>query len=189
MCEGKKNNLLTSKTLYHKREWDKGEVPFWQNTLYLFYFLPFRCFTSWEELAGVPKFADCAVVTTQDQLHLEPTVALAQMGSVSQLPVFLILFLFFLFFRLFLFLFHIPFHLCMLFLSSSFQQRWDVDNDDSNVIQVSILSNAHCNFLFHTFWQVPHSVGKAHGGERRGLPNHLRGDSESWRHPCCVSRT
>lgn len=39
-----------------------------------------RTFRSWSEVASVEKFADCALITTQDQLHAEPAVALAKKG-------------------------------------------------------------------------------------------------------------
>ncbi|KAK4315239.1 hypothetical protein Pmani_013514 [Petrolisthes manimaculis] len=39
-----------------------------------------RCYSTWEELSAVSKFADCAVISTQDQLHVEPAVAMARKG-------------------------------------------------------------------------------------------------------------
>ncbi|KAK3872094.1 hypothetical protein Pcinc_022815 [Petrolisthes cinctipes] len=39
-----------------------------------------RCYETWEELSEAAKFADCAVVSTQDQLHVEPAVAMARKG-------------------------------------------------------------------------------------------------------------
>ncbi|XP_042217804.1 uncharacterized protein LOC121863286 isoform X2 [Homarus americanus] len=39
-----------------------------------------RCFDSWEFLVEKSKLADCAIIATQDQQHLQPTVALAKKG-------------------------------------------------------------------------------------------------------------
>nr|XP_045601637.1 uncharacterized protein LOC123760172 [Procambarus clarkii] len=39
-----------------------------------------RCFESWEPLAEKPKLADCAIIATQDQLHLQPAIAFAKNG-------------------------------------------------------------------------------------------------------------
>lgn len=39
-----------------------------------------RCFTGWESLAEEPKLADCAIIATQDQQHVQPAVALAKKG-------------------------------------------------------------------------------------------------------------
>lgn len=38
------------------------------------------CFTSWEELAECGQFAQAALVTTQDQMHVEPAIAAMQAG-------------------------------------------------------------------------------------------------------------
>ncbi|MCK4848135.1 MAG: Gfo/Idh/MocA family oxidoreductase, partial [Candidatus Heimdallarchaeota archaeon] len=39
-----------------------------------------RCFESWEELLEQPKMADVAFITTQDQLHTQPTLKALEMG-------------------------------------------------------------------------------------------------------------
>ncbi|ROT69892.1 hypothetical protein C7M84_011880 [Penaeus vannamei] len=39
-----------------------------------------RCYKDWEDLVKEPKLADCAIVATQDQDHLKPSVALAKLG-------------------------------------------------------------------------------------------------------------
>ncbi len=41
---------------------------------------PERVFASWQELAGVPKLADAAIVATQDAEHVAPATALARNG-------------------------------------------------------------------------------------------------------------
>ena len=41
---------------------------------------PANVTTDWRELAGRPRFADAAIITTQDALHVEPAVALAEKG-------------------------------------------------------------------------------------------------------------
>ena len=38
------------------------------------------CYTGWQSLTAEKKLADCAIIATQDQQHLEPTVALAKKG-------------------------------------------------------------------------------------------------------------
>lgn len=40
---------------------------------------PRQLFRSWEEAAAVPKFADAAVIATQDRLHVEPAMAFADL--------------------------------------------------------------------------------------------------------------
>lgn len=37
-------------------------------------------FSDWRELAAHPRFADAAIIATQDAMHLEPAVALAKLG-------------------------------------------------------------------------------------------------------------
>lgn len=37
-------------------------------------------FADWKDLADRDKLADCAIVTTQDRMHLEPAVSLAKKG-------------------------------------------------------------------------------------------------------------
>jgi predicted dehydrogenase len=37
-------------------------------------------FTDWRELAARPRFADVAIISTQDAMHLEPAIALAKLG-------------------------------------------------------------------------------------------------------------
>lgn len=39
-----------------------------------------QCFTSWEELLDKGQLGDAAIVTTQDQMHVEPAVAAMQTG-------------------------------------------------------------------------------------------------------------
>lgn len=39
-----------------------------------------HCFASWEELTARPQFARGAIVTTQDQMHVEPAIAAMQAG-------------------------------------------------------------------------------------------------------------
>ncbi len=39
-----------------------------------------RCFSSWEELVEVGQLGDAAIVTTQDQMHVEPAIAAMQAG-------------------------------------------------------------------------------------------------------------
>ena len=41
---------------------------------------PENCFSDWHEVLARPKFADAVVITTQDQMHVEPAVAFAQKG-------------------------------------------------------------------------------------------------------------
>jgi len=41
---------------------------------------PDHVFTDWRQLADRPRLADAAVIATQDNLHVEPTVALAELG-------------------------------------------------------------------------------------------------------------
>ncbi len=41
---------------------------------------PDRVFESWKELAAAGRIADAAIVTTQDHHHVEPAVALAELG-------------------------------------------------------------------------------------------------------------
>jgi predicted dehydrogenase len=41
---------------------------------------PDNIYTDWREVAAREKFADAVVITTQDALHLEPAIALAQKG-------------------------------------------------------------------------------------------------------------
>lgn len=36
--------------------------------------------TDWRPLAGLPRFADCAIISTQDRDHEEPAIAFAQRG-------------------------------------------------------------------------------------------------------------
>ncbi|ESO09338.1 hypothetical protein HELRODRAFT_156445 [Helobdella robusta] len=39
-----------------------------------------KVFSTWEEVVNVPKFADCILVTTMDQMHKDPAVAFAKKG-------------------------------------------------------------------------------------------------------------
>ena len=39
-----------------------------------------KVFAGWEQLAAQPKFADAALICTQDRLHMEPMLALAKKG-------------------------------------------------------------------------------------------------------------
>jgi len=39
-----------------------------------------RCFTSWEELIDAGQIGDAAIVTTQDQMHVEPAIAAMNAG-------------------------------------------------------------------------------------------------------------
>ncbi|XP_066950713.1 2,7-anhydro-N-acetylneuraminate hydratase-like [Macrobrachium rosenbergii] len=39
-----------------------------------------KCFDGWETLVLQPRLADCAIVATQDQDHVKPTVKLAKIG-------------------------------------------------------------------------------------------------------------
>lgn len=39
-----------------------------------------RCFTTWEDVFKVPKFADAVIVATPDQLHFGPTMKALEMG-------------------------------------------------------------------------------------------------------------
>lgn len=41
---------------------------------------PARVFTDWRRLADAPKLADAVVIATQDTMHVEPTLALAEAG-------------------------------------------------------------------------------------------------------------
>ena len=41
---------------------------------------PDNVYTDWREIAARPKFADAAVITTQDAMHVEPAIALAEKG-------------------------------------------------------------------------------------------------------------
>ncbi len=41
---------------------------------------PDRVFTDWREAAARPKFADAVIIATQDRMHVEPTVAFAELG-------------------------------------------------------------------------------------------------------------
>ena len=41
---------------------------------------PVNCFDSWEDLACVPRLADAVLICTQDQMHLQPVLALAPKG-------------------------------------------------------------------------------------------------------------
>ena len=41
---------------------------------------PYSCYPGWESLAAVDKLADCAIIATQDQQHVEPAVTLAKKG-------------------------------------------------------------------------------------------------------------
>lgn len=41
---------------------------------------PERVFTTWEDAARVPRFADAVIVTTQDSMHVGPAVAFADLG-------------------------------------------------------------------------------------------------------------
>ncbi|GAA3208724.1 Gfo/Idh/MocA family oxidoreductase [Actinocorallia longicatena] len=41
---------------------------------------PERVFTGWAELAGAGRLADAAIIATQDRMHLEPAVRLADQG-------------------------------------------------------------------------------------------------------------
>ncbi|MEZ4663352.1 MAG: Gfo/Idh/MocA family oxidoreductase [Caldilineaceae bacterium] len=41
---------------------------------------PDNVFSDWREIAARPKFADAAVITTQDAMHVEPAIALAEKG-------------------------------------------------------------------------------------------------------------
>jgi predicted dehydrogenase len=38
------------------------------------------CFTTWEELAAAPQLGEAAIVTTQDQMHVEPAIAAMRAG-------------------------------------------------------------------------------------------------------------
>ncbi|MGL4738599.1 MAG: Gfo/Idh/MocA family protein [Cellulosilyticaceae bacterium] len=38
------------------------------------------CFSSWDELLAVPRFADAAMICTQDQMHYEPAMAALDLG-------------------------------------------------------------------------------------------------------------
>jgi len=38
------------------------------------------CFTSWEEILSVPKFADIAIISTSDKMHYEPTMKAIEVG-------------------------------------------------------------------------------------------------------------
>ncbi|MCP4646818.1 MAG: Gfo/Idh/MocA family oxidoreductase, partial [bacterium] len=37
-----------------------------------------QVFSSWEEMAEVPKLADCVIIATQDNMHTEPALAFAE---------------------------------------------------------------------------------------------------------------
>lgn len=41
---------------------------------------PYNVFTDWKEAAAREKFADAAVITTQDAMHVEPAIAFAERG-------------------------------------------------------------------------------------------------------------
>lgn len=44
-----------------------------------------KAFDDWRALVSMPKLADFAIISTQDQQHCEPAVALAKMGCESSL--------------------------------------------------------------------------------------------------------
>ena len=39
-----------------------------------------NCYKSWEDIAALPKQGDIAIITTQDQMHAEPAIALMKKG-------------------------------------------------------------------------------------------------------------
>jgi predicted dehydrogenase len=39
-----------------------------------------NCYTTWEEILNKPKFADAAIVTTQDNMHTEPALLAMDQG-------------------------------------------------------------------------------------------------------------
>lgn len=39
-----------------------------------------KVFSDWQELASRPRFADAAIISTQDAMHTEPAIALAKLG-------------------------------------------------------------------------------------------------------------
>ncbi len=39
-----------------------------------------NCFTTWEDILAVPKFADIAIISTMDQLHIEPAMKALELG-------------------------------------------------------------------------------------------------------------
>ncbi|KDO30374.1 hypothetical protein SPRG_05085 [Saprolegnia parasitica CBS 223.65] len=41
---------------------------------------PDAVFTTWEDAAAKPKFADCVIIATQDSMHAEPAIAFADLG-------------------------------------------------------------------------------------------------------------
>ena len=38
------------------------------------------CFESWENILALPKFADAAIIATQDQMHFEPAMKAIELG-------------------------------------------------------------------------------------------------------------
>lgn len=39
-----------------------------------------NCFTTWEDILAVPRFADIAIISTMDQLHKEPAIKAMELG-------------------------------------------------------------------------------------------------------------
>ena len=38
------------------------------------------CFSSWQDILDVPKFADVAIISTQDSLHYDPAMKALEVG-------------------------------------------------------------------------------------------------------------
>ena len=39
-----------------------------------------NCFTTWEDILAVPKFADVAIISTMDRMHTEPALKALELG-------------------------------------------------------------------------------------------------------------
>lgn len=39
-----------------------------------------HCFDTWEKILDIPKFADIAIISTMDQMHLEPSLKALELG-------------------------------------------------------------------------------------------------------------
>ena len=44
-----------------------------------------QCYDSWESIFDQPKLADVAIITTQDQMHVEPALAAIKKVSIKEI--------------------------------------------------------------------------------------------------------